>query len=370
MKWKADRMKDPFNKFKEPRFAESIAESIKKIPIDKRISIMHVCGTHEHTIARSGIRSLIPEEIRLVAGPGCPVCVCSSAEIDLAIKLAVHYGVILTTFGDMYRVPATEGSMEYYKARGADIRVVYSPADAIQIACENPGKEVVFMAVGFETTAAPIAASILAGVPENFSIVTAIKLIPPALRFLIERGSSGIDAFILPGHVSTIIGKDAYAFLEKEYGIPSAIAGFEAVDVLMAVKDLVEQISSGKRGEVSNLYTRAVKDEGNRKAQQAIFTLFETVDAVWRGIGRIPGTGLRLREEFMNLDAEKKFSVEPPENVVEIKPGCLCDRVILGEAEPEECSLFGTGCTPMKPYGPCMVSSEGTCRARYKYRSV
>jgi len=362
--------KDVFDDFKDPRFAKSVAQSIREIPIDKRISIMHVCGTHEHTIARSGIRSLIPEEIRLVAGPGCPVCVCSSAEIDLAIKLAVEYGVILTTFGDMYRVPATEGSMEYFKARGADIRVVYSPADAVQVARDNPEREVVFMAVGFETTAAPIAASMLGGVPENFSIVTAIKIIPPALRFLLDRGPSGIDAFILPGHVSTIIGKNTYNFLEEDYGVPSAIAGFEAVDVLLAVKNIVEQIVSGEKGKVANLYRRAVRDDGNRKAVEAIFTLFEVTDANWRGIGILPETGLRLRDEYEKLDAVKRFGVEVQEDVVEIKPGCLCDRVILGEAEPEDCELFGTGCTPMKPYGPCMVSSEGTCRARYKYRSV
>jgi len=360
---------DILGDIKSPRYVHAVSEEIRKLKIEKRISIMHVCGTHEHTISKSGLRSLLPENVRLIAGPGCPVCVCSSAEIDLAIRLATEHGVILTTFGDMYRVPATGGSMEYFKAMGADIRVVYSPMDAVALARGNPTREVVFMAVGFETTAAPISAAVLSGPPENFSLVTSLKVIPPALRFLLDRGATEIDGFILPGHVSAIIGRKVYDFLAEEYKVPGAIAGFEAVDVLLAVKNIVEQVVSNTQPVVSNLYTRVVKENGNEKAIASIGRVFRTGDANWRGIGIIPDTGLYLAEEFEHLDARKKFGVAP-EKAVEIQPGCLCDKVILGEAEPEDCALFATTCTPSKPYGPCMVSSEGTCRARYNYRRV
>jgi len=361
---------DVFERIKDPHFVETVAKELNEITFPREVTLMHVCGTHEHTIARAGLRSLLPEKIRLIAGPGCPVCVCSAVEIDMAIAIAVEHGVILTTFGDMFRVPATRGSMESFKARGADIRVVYSPMDAVEIARANPSREVVFMAVGFETTAAPIAAALLDDPPKNLSCVTSLKLVPPALRFLLDRGATEIDGFILPGHVSTIIGRTAYLFLEDEYRVPSAIAGFEAVDVLMAVKSIARQIAELAPLGVDNLYTRAVRENGNGKALEAIYEIFETGDANWRGIGVIPGTGLRFKEKYRNLDASYRFGLEWNDDALEILPGCLCDKVILGEAEPEECPLFATECTPRKPYGPCMVSSEGTCSARYKYRGI
>jgi hydrogenase expression/formation protein HypD len=278
--------------------------------------------------------------------------------------------VVLATFGDMMRVPSTETSFEKAKAEGCDIRVVYSPRDAVGIARENPKKQVVFMAVGFETTAAPIAASLGENPPPNLSIVTSMRLIPPALRFLLARGSGAVDGFILPGHVSAVIGRTSYAFLEEERGVPSVIAGFGALDVLRAVHELVVQVSSGGRGRVVNQYRSVVRENGNAKARETIERLFEPADVAWRGIGVIPRSGLALRREHERLDASIRLGLPEPRNAVDVRGGCRCHLVILGEAEPEECPMFGRECTPRDPFGPCMVSSEGTCRARFQYRSV
>jgi hydrogenase expression/formation protein HypD len=356
--------------YRDPAFANALAQEIRAMRLPRPIALMHVCGTHEHTIARAGIRMILPPNLRLIAGPGCPVCVCPAGDIDRAIDAARRDKVVVTTFGDMFRVPASETSFEKAKADGADIRVVYSPLDAVNLARENPGKQVVFMAVGFETTAAPIAASLCAEPPANFSILPSMRLIPPALRFLLERSAGAIDGFILPGHVSAIIGRTGYGFLEKEWGVPGVIAGFEAIDVIGAVRELVAQVARGGRGTVVNGYTRVVHEDGNVKAREMISRLFEPADVAWRGIGVIPGSGLVLRKEYERFDAAKRLGLVDNSRAVDLRPGCQCHRVILGEVEPEACLLFGDGCTPRSPYGPCMVSSEGTCRARFLYRPV
>jgi len=356
--------------YRDPALASALARQIKAVRLERPLALMHVCGTHEHTIARASLRSLLPEGVRLIAGPGCPVCVCPAGDIDRALAAARRENVVLTTFGDMIRVPSSETSFEKAKAEGCDIRVVYSPFDAVQIARESPGKIVVFMAVGFETTAAPIAASLAGDLPDNFSIVPSMRLIPPALRFLLARSAGVIDGFILPGHVSAVIGRTGYAFLEEEYGIPSVIAGFEAIDVLRAVYELLVQVTGGRRGTVVNQYRRVVREDGNAKARETIARFFEAGDVPWRGIGTIPRSGLVLRREYERLDASSRLGLPEARNAVDIRAGCRCHLVILGETEPEACPLFGGECTPRSPYGPCMVSSEGTCRARFQYRSV
>jgi len=361
---------DGLGGYGDPALARALARELETIRLDRPVVLMHVCGTHEHTIARASLRSLLPDGVRLIAGPGCPVCVCPARDIDRALEAARRERVIVATFGDMMRVPSSETSFERAKAEGADIRVVYSPLDAVRLARGNPGREVVFMAVGFETTAAPIAACLADDIPDNLSIVPSMRLVPPALRFLIGRSEGSIGGFILPGHVSAIIGRAGYAFIEEEFGIPSVIAGFEAIDVLRAVRELVGQIAGRGRGRVVNQYRRVVREKGNERAQEAIARFFEESDVSWRGIGTIPHSGLMLRKEHERLDAAVRLDLPEPRSPVDVRSGCRCHLVILGEAEPESCPLFGAACTPRLPHGPCMVSSEGTCRARFEYRSV
>jgi hydrogenase expression/formation protein HypD len=357
-----------FDSFHDPAVAEGYVKRLQEMKLPRTLALMHVCGTHEHSIAKAGIRSLLPEGMRLIAGPGCPVCVCPAADIDLAVQAARRDDTIVATFGDMFRVPSGDTSLELMKADGHDVRVVYSPIDAVAAARENPDREIVFVAVGFETTAGPIAAAINAGVPGNFSIIPSLRLVPPALEFLLENGKDSLDGFILPGHVSTVLGRKGYAVLEDKYGAPSVISGFEPVDLLRGIVELAEMVLAGPPFEVRNLYKRVVSEEGNPKAKELIDKVFEPAPSDWRGIGSIPISGLALREEYSGLDASSKFGLVPSPDARDVMPGCICHEVILGESEPEQCPLFGTGCTPRKPHGPCMVSSEGTCRARYQYR--
>ncbi len=359
---------DALGDYRDPALVKALAGDIRGVRLTRPLVFMHVCGTHEHTIGRASLRALLPDGVKLVAGPGCPVCVGPARDIDRALAAAGRSDIVIATFGDMVRVPSSESSLERAKAEGRDIRVVYSPVDAVRIARLNPGKEVVFMAVGFETTAAPIAASLADDPPPNFSIVPSLRLVPPALRYLIGRSAGAIDGFILPGHVSAIIGRAGYAFLEEEHGIPSVIAGFEAIDVLRAIRELLAQVAGGARGTVVNQYGRVVRENGNERARQTIGKFFEAADVSWRGIGAVPGSGLVLRQEYRMLDACVRLGIPEPAAAVDVRPGCRCHLVILGEAEPETCPLFGGECTPRNPYGPCMVSSEGTCRARFEYR--
>jgi hydrogenase expression/formation protein HypD len=330
---------------------------------------MEVCGTHTMSISRYGIRSLLPETITLLSGPGCPVCVTSQGEIDRFIRLSRIEKVIVATFGDLLRVPSADATLEKERAAGADIRMVYSTLDALEIAADNPDKEVVFLGIGFETTAPTIAAAVLDAQKKgihNFSVLSAHKRVIPALEALLQHEQVKVHGFICPGHVSVIIGGDAYRPLSETYHIPCAVAGFEPVDILQAVYMLVQQIEKGG-AQVEIAYRRGVTFEGNRKAREIMARVFEPCDAVWRGIGPIPQSGYRLRAAFSAFDAEKKFAL-PVQDAREPE-GCACGEILVGIKSPRQCSRFGKTCTPAHPVGPCMVSSEGTCAAYYKYQT-
>ncbi|MFX0048856.1 MAG: hydrogenase formation protein HypD [Candidatus Hermodarchaeota archaeon] len=333
--------------------------------INKPIKLMHVCGTHEHTISKYGLRSLLPKNLEILSGPGCPVCVCPSADIDKAIEIGRRDNTIITTFGDMIRVPATNLSLAELKAEGADVRIVYGPHDAIKIAKENPDKEIIFFAIGFETTAPLIGYEIQSGPPTNFSVICAYKLIPAALELLISQSQLRIDGFISPGHVSTIIGLEPFKIFSEAYRVPNVIAGFEPNDVLLGILMLLRQIKS-KKFETLNEYSRVVKPEGNKIAQDIIADVFESISSPWRGIGRVLDGGLAIRAKYEKFDTDKKFNIKI-EKSQDIPPGCSCHLVMVGKLYPNECKLFAEKCTPLNPVGPCMVSQEGTCSIFYKY---
>jgi hydrogenase expression/formation protein HypD len=333
----------------------------------ERLRFMEVCGTHTVSIFRSGIRSLLPEGIELISGPGCPVCVTPVGEIDRAIALTHLEDVILLTFGDLMRVPGSLSSFNHERAQGRDIRVVTSPLDAVQIALEEPKKKIIFFGVGFETTSPSIAASVKEAERKgvgNLYLLSSQRLIPPALRALLSSGKVHIDGFILPGHVSVIIGKDPYSFLVRDFSLRGVITGFDAIDILEGVYMLVRQKEEG-RFEIENQYVRAVRDEGNPRAREFMDEVFEPVAARWRGLGVIPESGLVLREAFKDIDAAEAFGV--PYEDKEDPPGCVCGEILQGVKRPPDCLLFGNRCTPEDPVGPCMVSSEGSCAAFYRY---
>jgi hydrogenase expression/formation protein HypD len=352
--------------FRDPEVAKGVIEAIRRtatVPM----TIMEVCGTHTVAIAKNGLREVMPDTIKLLSGPGCPVCVTANRDIDMAIELGRQPGVALATFGDMMKVPGSYSSLSKEKADGRDIRVVYSPMDAIAMAEAEPDKHIVFLAVGFETTAPAIAVTIEQAAKrglENFSALSLHKTVPEALRALVNDPDVRVTGFILPGHVSTIIGIEPYRFLATEYGVPSVIAGFEPVDVLQAVWMLAKQHADG-RAEVEIAYKRGVRPEGNRTAVATMERVFEPSDAEWRGLGVIPGTGLAIRPEYAHYDALARIPVTPPE--VREHRGCQCGDVLRGVTLPYECRLFSKACTPEHPVGPCMVSSEGSCAAYYRY---
>ncbi len=349
-------------------YARSLLDRLHQ-EADRPLTVMEVCGTHTVAIARSGLRELLPENIRLISGPGCPVCVTDDADLDYAIALARERGVILATFGDMMRVPGTTGSLQEEKSRGADVRVVYSPTDALALAAENPSRRVVFLAIGFETTAPAVSVALEQAVQQglrNFFIFSLHKLVPPVMEILLEDPEVKIDAFINPGHVCTILGSEPFRFVAEKYGKPCVITGFEAVDILEALLLIVRQYREN-RPAVEIQYRRAVRAEGNPVARAYIEKYFAPAPARWRGIGEVPGSGLALREEFADLDATRRFSLT-------VTPGkrtrnCACGDVLKGLKLPYECSLFGRACTPVKPVGPCMVSAEGSCAAYYRFRA-
>ena len=353
-------------RFRDPEAAHSIALAIRAHST-RPARLMEFCGGHTHAILRFGIPSLLPDTIELRSGPGCPVCVTAAAELDQAIALAEIPEVILTTFGDMIRVPGSRTSLAEAKADGADVRVVYSPLDALQVARQNPSRPVIFLGVGFETTAPMVASAVLAADGEgldNFSVFSTHKLTPPATLAILDSGEMALDGIIGPGHVTTIIGSDAWTFLPKEYHIGCAVAGFEPLDLLRAILVLVKMVEAGT-SEVNNAYARSVKPAGNAAARQAMEQVFEVVNAEWRGFGIIPSSGLRVAEEYAHLDASRRFSVEvpPPREPA----GCRCGDVLRGVLLPTECALFASACTPQTPVGPCMVSAEGACAAYYRY---
>ncbi|MCW4014161.1 MAG: hydrogenase formation protein HypD [Candidatus Bathyarchaeota archaeon] len=350
--------------FRDGKTAEQVVKYIKQASGDRRFRIVHVCGTHEDAIMKNGIRNMLPRNVEVLMGPGCPVCTVPPNRIDYTIRLAEE-GAIVTTFGDMMRVPAGLGSLADAKARGHDIRMVYSIHDAVKIAQENPDREVVHFAVGFETTAPTTASEILAGPPENFSVYSAHLLIPPAMEALLEMGVSQIDGFIDPGHVSTIIGEVGYQTVHDKYPVPQVIAGFEPLDILFSIALIIKQKNEG-RAEIENTYQRAVKPEGLPKALEMLDKVFEPEDAPWRGIGTIPKSGLQLRPEYKQYDASKKFDILV-ESDYSMPPGCKCGEVLRAMIYPWDCPLFNKICNPDNPVGPCMVSHEGSCYIAARY---
>jgi hydrogenase expression/formation protein HypD len=335
--------------------------------INRPIKLMEVCGTHTVEIFRHGVRDVIPKSITLLSGPGCPVCVTSVRDVDAAIAIAKNPGVIMTTFGDMMRVPGGTQSLLEARSEGADVRVLYSPIDALTLAQKEKDRTIVFFATGFETTSPLIAGTIahaeLAGT-KNFTIYVAHKLVPPALKALLDSPDVQVDGFILPGHVSTIIGTRPYEFVAREYHIPSVVTGFEAKEVIEGILMIVRQIAQ-KRAAVEIQYTRVVREEGNPRAVALLEKYFEPAEAYWRGIGVIPGSGLRLKDQYAEFDANVKF--HPPLSDAKEPELCSCGDILRGVKIPTECPLFGTACTPEAPVGPCMVSTEGSCAAYYKY---
>lgn len=354
------------DEFRDPQAARSLVEQIRTRST-RPIQLMEFCGGHTHAIFKIGLRQLLPDHVQLRSGPGCPVCVTSGADLERAIALAGLPEVILTTYGDMVRVPGRHGSLQEARAEGADVRIVYSTLDALEIARKNPARSVVFLGVGFETTAPTTAAALLQAEAEgmsNFSVLSLHKLTPPATRAILDAGEVRLDGVLGPGHVTTIIGADAWRFLPEQYGISCVIAGFEPLDILSGVATLVD-LYEGDRADVRNVYGRSVSDTGNRIAQEMMERVFEVSTADWRGFGPIPASGYALREAYAHRDAARLFPVDV-EDVPEPK-GCRCGEVLRGIMDPTECALFRTVCSPRTPVGPCMVSSEGACAAYYRY---
>lgn len=337
-----------------------------------RIRIMEVCGTHTMAIARYGIKSTLPENTELLSGPGCPVCVTPPEVIDAVLALSMRPEIITATYGDMVRVPGSVpgDSLARRRALGAKVAVVYSPVDAIEIAEKNPDREIVFLGVGFETTAPGTAATVLTAKEKNiknFSVLSMLKKVEPALRALIASEGFNVQGFLCPGHVATIIGAKGFKFLPEDYSMPAVVAGFEAADILNAVSALMAQINAGE-AKLENRYKRAVSENGNEAALTIIEKCFDARKGSWRGLGEIPASGLGFKEELADFDTEKKFSLELRK--APAATACRCGDVITGRIYPEQCTLFGKRCVPEDPVGPCMVSGEGACAAAYKYQNV
>lgn len=336
--------------------------------INKKVKIMEVCGTHTRVIIKSGIRNLLPDNISLISGPGCPICVTSQGYIDTAVKLAEREDIILTTFADLIRVPSQETSLYQTKVSGSDVRVVGSPLKAVEIARENPQSEIVFLAIGFETTAPLIALSIRKADRlklDNFSILLSLKTMPEVIKKLVRAQEITIDGFICPGHVSAITGWKNFNFIAERYNLPAVIAGFERTDIVLGMVRILEMINNNF-SKVENLYGRVVKRQGNIKAKALIDEIFETSDNNWRGLGKIKNSGLRLKDEFRRFKAEDKFKI----NLIRKRQDstCSCGDILKGKETPFDCILFAVSCTPTDPHGPCMVSEEGTCNIYYEYK--
>ncbi len=352
--------------YRDPDLARQLTAAIRKAS-RRPVQLMEVCGTHTMSIFRHGIRDVLPATIKLLSGPGCPVCVTAQREIDTFIAYARQEDTIVATFGDLLRVPGSHSSLQKEKADGRDIRVVYSAFDAVKMAAAQRDKRIVFLGVGFETTAPTIAASILAARDmglENFHVVSAHKTVPNALEALMTNEAVAISGFLLPGHVSVVLGLNAYRPFFDRYQVPAVVAGFEPTDILEAVRRLVAQVENGTP-QLDNAYPRAVSDTGNAKARAVLDQVFEPVDAHWRGIGVIPASGLAIRASLATFDALRQIPVEVP--AAREPAGCGCGEILTGAKTPPECKLYRKACTPENPVGPCMVSSEGTCAAYYRY---
>jgi len=353
--------------YRDPALTKAIAEKIKDLTPSGHAKFCHVCGTHEYTVTHYGLRTLLPKNLEVIAGPGCPVCVTPAKDIDEAVWLTLH-GVTIATFGDMLRVPGSEMSLADAKARGGDVRVVYGVSEAVKMASKSPEKSFVFFAVGFETTAPANAAETLSGPPKNLSFLVAHRLIPPAMELLLGVGDLKIDGFICPGHVATVIGVRAFRMFPEAYNMPTVIAGFEPVDVMIGLHMLLKQLKEGS-ARVDNEYTRSVTEGGNVKAQKLIKEVFEVDSGNWRGIGRVPSSAYKLKNEFSNYDARVKYDIKVGP-AKDIAPGCSCHLVIIGKIKPTECPMFMKTCRPETPYGPCMVSREGTCNIWGKHGQI
>lgn len=357
------------DEYRSAALARGLLEAISRGADQQKrpLAIMEICGSHTHALSRFGIRKLLPEGIRLISGPGCPVCVTSIADVEASLFLARQPGVLFTTFGDMLRVPGTgRVSFQKLRASGADIRIVSSPLDAVALAEQHTHREVLFMGIGFETTTPAVAAALISARKKgirNLSVFSTHKSIPPAIDALLHDPLLQVDGFLCPGHVSTIIGADAYAAIQ-EAGKAAVITGFEPVDILSGILMILEQCRE-ERYAVEIQYRRGVNREGNQKARQIMRDVFEETDGNWRGLGSIPLSGLALREAYHIFDACRRFDI-PSFDSVE-PPGCACGDILRGIRPPDGCPLFGTVCTPLNPVGPCMVSSEGTCSAYFKY---
>ena len=328
---------------------------------------MEFCGGHTVTIFRYGIRQVLPSTIDMVSGPGCPICVTANADLDKAIALAQIQGVIIATFGDMLKVPGSYSSLQEVKANGADVRIVYSTMDALKIAEQDSNKSVVFLGIGFETTAPTIAASVLQAEEKetrNYYVLSLHKLCPPVIQAILDSGEVKLDGLICPGHVSAIIGSHPWEFIARDYGIPCVVSGFEPIDVLQCIDMLVAQIENGE-AKVEIAYRRGVRPEGNQQALKLMGQVFEPCPAEWRGMGEVPDSGLKLSKEYQHFDAELAFDIDPGPTYE--PKGCICGDILRGVKTPLDCTLFGKACTPEYPVGPCMVSSEGSCSAYYLY---
>ena len=355
------------DEFRNGELARNLVREIAVLARDP-IRIMEICGGHTHVIFKYGIEKMLPPQIELIHGPGCPVCVTPLERVNVAIDLAWEKDVIFTTFADMIRVPGTRSSLQREKARGADIRMVYSSLDALELARANPERRVIFFAIGFETTAPTNAMSVLLARSEgldNYSIFSNHVLVPPAVRAILEAPDVRLDAFIAPGHVSLVTGSRIFQFMAREFGRPVVVSGFEPLDILQSILMILRQRSAG-RSAVENQYRRAVSEEGNPKAQAVIDTVLEPCDMRWRGLGVIPGSGLKVRQAFARHDAEQVFDLGEFPALSDPK-ACECGQILRGVKSPWECRVFGTACTPERPLGACMVSSEGACSAYYQY---
>jgi len=357
------------DEFRDAGLARKLADKIARVST-RPARMMEFCGGHTVAIMRNGIRQLLPPTIEMLSGPGCPVCVTSNSDIDHAIALAGLPDVIITTFGDMLRVPGSYSSLQKARAEGGDIRIVYSTQDALQIARDNPQQSIIFIGVGFETTAPTIAMAVVQAEKEdlhNFHVLCRLKTTPPAMRALLDIGEVKLNGIICPGHVTTVIGIGPYQAYARDYGVACVVAGFEPVDILQAVEMLVQQIEKGEpRVEIA--YTRGVRPEGNPKALELMSKVFDTTGASWRGIGEIPGSGLKLKAKYACFDADRAFDITlPPAREA---PGCRCGEVLRGVIRPTDCKLFRKACSPENPIGPCMVSSEGSCAAYYEYGEI
>ena len=356
------------DEFRSEAMAQRLAAQIARVAGQRSYQIMEVCGGHTHTIYKHGLEYHLPDNVTLVHGPGCPVCVIPTGRLDDAIAIAEQHNVILTSFGDMMRVPGSRGSLLDAKARGADIRVVYSPLDALNLARRNPARHIVFFAIGFETTAPSTVMTLLRALTEglrNFTVFCNHVTIIPAIKAILDSPDLRLDGFVGPGHVSTVIGCRPYEFVARAYHKPIVVAGFEPLDILQAIYMILKQIAEG-RAEVENQYTRAVTREGNPRARQVLNEVMEPrASFEWRGLGSIAHSALKLRDSFAAYDAEQQFSL-PGIRVADPK-ACQCGEVLKGVLKPWECKVFGTACTPETPIGSCMVSSEGACAAYYNY---